>query len=371
MKKYFDCFVPIYKCNFKCHYCYLTLQNGAEECKEKTFPHSVEEMARALSAKRIGKDAYINLCASGETLLQEETVRLVRALLEDGHHVSIVTNGSITKRLSEIAMFPPDLLERLFFKFSYHYLELRRLNLFEQFFSNVRMMRDVGCSFTLEIVPCDELIPFIEDAKNRCIEALGAVPHCTIARDDRKFGIDILSGMSFDEYQKVWSAFDSELFRYKAKLYQHPVQTFCYAGDWCYYVHLGSGEVRPCNCGPVIANIYQSVDQPLPKRPMGNYCELPYCYNGHSWLSLGVNPGERGPKYSNLRNRICMDGTEWVKASYQRFWNAAAYDTNEEYSEKEKRRINRKRWRETHTIKLLMRALRKKIKRAVSGGDKA
>lgn len=336
MKKYLDCFVPIYMCNFSCHYCYVSLLDNFQKRKQ-SFPHSVEEMRRALSRERLGEGVYINLCAGGETLLIEDSVALIRALLEEGHHIAVVTNGSLTQRFEELVAFPRELTKRLFLKFSYHYIELKKKNLLDTYFANVRRMREAGASFTIEITPSDELIPLATEARERCERELGAAPHLTIARDDRKNGIDVLSKMGFEEYKRTWESFNSGLFKYKAYLYKHKIKSFCYAGDWTSYVNLATGEMRPCNCGAVLGNIYDDIDAPLPKRAMGHYCELPYCYNGHGWLSMGAAPDEKHPVYTELRNRVATDGSEWVSAEYQRFWAEQLFDSNPLYSDEQKR----------------------------------
>lgn len=40
----------------------------------------------------------------------------IRVLLENGHYLMVVTNGTVSKRFDEIAVLPPDLLKRLFFR---------------------------------------------------------------------------------------------------------------------------------------------------------------------------------------------------------------------------------------------------------------
>lgn len=348
MKKYLDCFVPIYMCNFSCHYCYVSLLDNFQKRKQ-SFPHSVEEMRRALSRERLGEGVYINLCAGGETLLIEDSVALIRALLEEGHHISVVTNGSLSPRFEEIAALPPELLRRLFFKFSYHYIELKRLNILDKYFANVRLMRDAGASFTIELTPSDELLPLLDEATERCVAELGAKPHATIARDDRKNGIDVLSEMSFDDYVKAWASLDSELFRYKTWLYHHKIKTFCYGGDWTGYINLATGSLSPCNCGRVFGNIYENVDKPLPRMAMGHYCELPYCYNGHGWLSLGANPEEKHTVYTEFRNRVCADGSEWITDEFKEFWAKQLFMDNVHYTDEQKREVDRLRRRERYT----------------------
>lgn len=359
MKKYLDVAVPIKVCNFKCHYCYISLLDQFQARLEK-FPHSVAEIRKALSKERWGDEVYINLCAGGETLLLEDSVELIRALLEEGHYIAIVTNGSMTKRFDEIVQFPSELRERIFFKFSYHYLELKRMNLFDVFFNNVRKVREAGCSFTIEVTPNDELIPYIDEMKELCRKELGAIPHNTIARDDRTGGINILSDLSQQEYENTWNALDSELFRYKMHLYHHKVKTYCYAGDWSAYINLITGDITPCNCGPVFGNIYEW-DKPVPKMAMGTHCELPYCYNGHGWISMGVAPEEKHPVYTELRNRICEDGTEWITDTYKQFWQAQLFTTNKTYTDAEKQMMDKKYKKLTSKPRKLLRKIARKL----------
>ena len=363
MKKYLDCFVPIYICNFKCHYCYVSLLNQFEE-KARVFPRTPEEIAQALSSKRIGDGVFINLCAGGETLLLNDSVKLIRYLLEEGHHLAIVTNGSLTQRFDEIIKFPKNLLKRLFFKFSYHYLELKKRNLFDIYFSNICKVRDAGCSFTVEITQSDELIPYAADAKLRCLRSLGAYPHCTIARDDRTGNIKILSKLPLEKYKEQWATFESPLFDYKMYLYQHKIKTFCYAGDWTAYINLATGDVNPCNCGPVFYNIYKNYDESLPRHAMGNYCELPYCYNGHGWLSLGADPDEYSPVYSLLRNRICLDQSEWITNEFKRFWEEQLFKTNIYYDDTRKNLVNLRRYLECQRVTRRFLSVYYKIRQA-------
>lgn len=124
IKRYIDCYVPITTCTLRCHYCYIT-QHGLFAQKIPKLKYSVGTVRKALSKERLGGTCLINFCAAGETLLLKELLDYVRALLEEGHYVMIVTNATVSNRFDEVVKFPPDLLRRLFFKFSYHYLELK------------------------------------------------------------------------------------------------------------------------------------------------------------------------------------------------------------------------------------------------------
>lgn len=133
IKRFIDIYVPVTSCTFRCHYCYIThhrlFGNRLPELK-----YSPEVVRKALSKQRLGGPCLINFCGGGETLLPEKTIDYIRVLLEEGHYVMVVTNASVSKRFEQIAAFPADLMKRLFFKFSYHYMELKKRNLLDTFF---------------------------------------------------------------------------------------------------------------------------------------------------------------------------------------------------------------------------------------------
>ena len=39
----------------------------------------------------------------------------------------------------------------------------------------------------------------------------------------------------------------------------------------------------------------------------------PFCFNGHAHIAWGMIPEYNSPSYYNVRNRVCDDGTNWVK----------------------------------------------------------
>lgn len=172
IKRFIDCYIPTETCNFRCHYCYVT-QHRKFNNKIAKFNYDPSYIRKALSRKRLGGICLFNLCAGGETLLSEDVVKITKELLEEGHYVMIVTNGSLTKRFQEISEFGKEQLSRLFFKFSFHYMELKRLNLLNTFFKNVELMEKAGASYTLEITPTDELEPYINEIKEVCMKKNG------------------------------------------------------------------------------------------------------------------------------------------------------------------------------------------------------
>lgn len=330
IKKFIEIYIPTETCNLRCHYCYITQQRKFNS-KLATFTHTPQEIRKALSKKRLGGICLLNMCAGGETLLSEDFLPIVKELLIEGHYIMIVTNGTLTNRFEEIAQWDQGLFQRLFFKFSFHFLEMKRLKWIEKFVQNVQLMKKVGASFTVEITPSDELIPYIDEIKKSCIDSFGALPHITIARNDRTDGIDILSNYSIDENKKIWGNFKSTLYDYKMEIYHVKRNEFCYAGDWSIYVNLETGDMKQCYCGKELDNIYKNIDKPLYFKAIGKKCTLPYCYNGHAFLSLGVIPELHSPTYATLRNRVCDDGTEWLQHSMKEFFNSKLNESNRQY----------------------------------------
>lgn len=356
IKRFIDCYIPTQTCNLRCHYCYIT-QNRKFNNKLAEFAYSRETICKALSKERLGGTCLLNFCAGGETLLSSEVLPLVRSLIEEGHYAMIVTNGTLKKRFDEVATWPKEVLERLFFKFSFHYLELKRLDLLELFFNNVNLMKQMGASFTVEITPTDELIPYIDEVKAICMEKLGTLCHVTVARDDRTDGIDVLTKYNFEEYKKIWGQFNSELFAFKTEIFYQKRNEFCYAGDWSAYLNLGTGALRQCYCGKLLGNIYEDVNKPIPFAAIGEQCTQPHCYNGHVFLTLGNIPELQTPTYAQMRNRVCSDGSEWLKPQMRALMSSKLSDSNKEYSSLRKEcNAMKERWDEfrqkVHRVKV-------------------
>ncbi|MDO5132519.1 MAG: 4Fe-4S cluster-binding domain-containing protein [Eubacteriales bacterium] len=335
IKCFIDLYIPTETCNLRCHYCYITQTRKFNE-KLAKFTHSPEEIRKAFSRERWGGACFINLCAGGETLLSQEVLPVVKEILSEGHYVSIVTNGTITKRFEDISMWPKELLKHLFLKFSYHFLEMKRLDWTELFFDNVRKMKEAGVSFTVEATPSDELIPYIDELKSTCMKQVGALCHVTIARDGRTDGIDVLSSYSWEEYIKIWRVFDSALFDFKAQIFYQKRKEFCYAGAWSYWIDLESGRIQQCYRTSAIGNVFDNMDKPVPKIPIGYACALPHCYNGHAFLSFGDIPELPSPTYAEERNRVCDDGTEWLQPEMDSFMRSRLYESNRQYNAWEK-----------------------------------
>lgn len=332
IKRYIDCYIPVTTCTLRCPYCYITKHRLFEGPLPK-FIYSAEHVRKALSKERLGGTCLINMCAGGETLLAPKVVDYAKALLEEGHYVMIVTNATINQPFDEFAKFPQELTKHLFFKFSYHYLELKKRNLFDRFFENIRKVRDAGCSFTLELTPSDDAIPYIEDIKEIARRELGAINHVTIARDEKDAKeLPMLTNLSKEKYTYVWGTFKSELFNYKLTIFEKKRKEFCYAGDWSFYLNMLTGDMTQCYQTYTHQNIFQDITKPIKFQAIGCNCKEHHCYNGHSFIVLGDIPQLKAPTYAALRNRVCADGTEWLKPEMKAFMSSKLYESNIEYS---------------------------------------
>lgn len=332
IKRYIECHVPVTTCTLRCSYCYIT-QHRLFEGPLPEFRYSPEHVRKALSKERLGGICLINLCGAGETLLAKEVVEYARAFLEEGHYVMIVTNGTISKRFDDFASFPDNLKKHLFFKFSYHYLEFKKRGLFDVFFNNIRKVRDAGCSFTLELTPSDDAIPYIDEIKQRAIAELGAPNHVTIARDERtKNRLPMLTHLSRQDYIDTWKTFNSALFDYKLTIFGHKRKDFCYAGDWSFCVNLATGKMKQCYRSYYRTDIFRDISKPIPFRAIGNCCKEQHCYNGHSLIVLGDIPSQSTPTYAELRNRQSLDGSEWLRPEMKSFMSSKLKESNTEYT---------------------------------------
>lgn len=336
IKMFIDTFVPVSTCTLRCHYCYIT-QSGKFAEKIPVFKYSADDVGKALSQERLGGVCHFNICGGGETLLPPQMTGYLKAILAQGHYVMVITNGTVSKRFDEIAEFPREMLERLCFKFSYHYLELKEKKLLPMFFRNIKKMRDAGCSFSLELTPSDEAIAVADELKQVAIDELGAPCHVTVARDETSPLHDkpILSKQfpTREAYRRFWGEkFKSDMFDYKLSVFGQKRKEFCYAGAWSGYLNLGTGVLRQCYCSFFSQNIFDDVEKPLKRVPVGCNCAEPHCYNAHAFLTLGLIPELDSIFYSRIRNRVCVDGTEWLNPRMKAFLSQKLRENNEEYT---------------------------------------
>ena len=317
-KHFINCYVPTQICNFRCSYCYIGQKKDFDGQKfECIYP--IETIKKSLSLERLGGICIFNLCAGGETLLQSEIIPIVKILLEMGHNVSIVTNGTITKSIDQLLEFPEDLLKMLYIKFSFHYFELTKRNCLEVFFSNVHKIQNSKASFSIDITPCDDLVEKIPVIKSIFENQMkGAMPHISVARDVTTKELRILTKMTREEYIKTWSVFDSAKFDYKIQEFQKPHKEYCCAGNKSFSLELTTGNCRICDGAPNpkemdFYNMYSNPEEAISFVEIGNNCPTAHCYNCHALLTLGTIPEIITPSYAEMLDRVDNDGKHWLK----------------------------------------------------------
>lgn len=323
--------IPMSICNFRCHYCYLSQRPVHFEGNQPKMKYTPEQVAKAMSKERLGGIAYMNFCADGETLLTKDIDKYIKILVEEGHYAEIVTNLTVTFVLEKILSWDKDLLKRVEFKCSFHYLELKSKGLLDRFAENVKKIWDAGASANIEITPSDELVPYIEEVIDFSIQNFGALPHLSIARNDNTKGIDYLTKLPMEEYDRIWSRFGSGFWEFKKTIFGKRQKNFCYAGDWSIYIDLTTGKATPCYCGQSLGDVFAYPESPIPKRAIGR-CPIAHCYNGHMLLTLGCIPQKYSTRYGDIRDRVKTDGTHWLQPELLDFFNSKLEETNEEYS---------------------------------------
>lgn len=323
--KYVTCHVPYKFCNLQCSYCYVRQKRNFEEVDLK-LP-SARYIAKALSPVRLGGIALINFCAGGETLLVKELIPIIAELVKEGHYISIVTNGTVSSAFDELLKCGID-LKHIFIKFSFHYLELKRTKMLERYFENIRRVRKAGCSVSVELVPSDDLVPFIEEIKECCLRNVGALPHLTVPRDDRDMNLKILTEYDLGEYRRIWGQFNSQMFDFK--LDNVSIKRFenCKAGEWSFQLNLETGAINKCLGNPYLDNIYDDICETIHLEAVGGDCCLPYCYNCHSYLALGLVEEIEAPTYWEVRDRETLDGHHWVTDEMKAVFTQKLYLNN-------------------------------------------
>lgn len=339
IKRLINFVLPVTACNFTCHYCYVG-QEGRNTGDMGSLQYSLEHIQRCLTTERLGGVCHINMCGLGETLLPDYAVKLADKMLENGHFVSVVTNGTATKRLHELCDFPQDYKDRLFIKFSFHYLELCKRNLLEHFFENVRMVKKNGIAFTVELTVNDESVPYIPEIQSISEKETGAVCHVIESRNMLD-GLSRLTRLPDQEHKEVWGSFHSDLFDFQQELWMEKRSEFCYAGDWICSLDVGSGNLMPCfGGGNMLQNIFEDTNEPIRFAAIGCNCQWPHCFAAYVLLSTGAIPEMDTPTYASFRDRRCIDDTGWLTPSVCEFFSSKLSESNKEYTESKKRYID-------------------------------
>ena len=340
IKRFIECLVPVTACNLKCSYCYV-IQEGRRKNEIPQFKYSPEHIGKALNKERLGGISYISICGAGETLIPKEMPKIIEEILKQGHFVNITTNGTLTERFDEITAIPKELLKRLHFAFSLHYIELKKLNCLDKFFKNVKMVQDAGCSFLVQLNLCDEYIPYIEEIKEKCFNEIGAYPQIAATRkedfSEQRQKIELHTDLDYKEYIDIGNKFESPLFDFTIKNFLVERKEFCYAGDWSFLLNLQTGDIKKCYAETEHQNIYEDLNEPIRFEAVGNNCKCKYCINSSHFMSLGVIPNIKTPTYAELRNR---EKAGWYNKEAKEFLNSKLNESNKIYSRTQKTLIN-------------------------------
>lgn len=328
IKRFIECTVPVTACNLRCSYCYLIQQNRRNTLPIK-FDYSPKHIGLALSRERFGGICLFSLTGAGETLIPRNVINIAQNILRQGHFVNITTNGLLSKRFDELIMFSSELLERLHFSFSLHYLELIRKNSLGIFFDNIQKVKKAGCSYVVQFNLCDEYVPHLDSIMKICLEKVGAPPQVAVTRREVGNDICLMTRSSRLDYVKLSKRFDSPLFNYGLENFNIKRNEFCYAGDWSFKLLLENGLLKSCYNSASSQNIFKDINKPIKFKAIGNNCRSPYCINSTHFMSLGIIPEIQSPSYATLRNR---KDANWYSELMETALNGKLSEMNNEYS---------------------------------------
>lgn len=330
IKRFFECLLPVTVCNLRCSYCYV-IQRNRRNMKLAAMKYTPQQIGAALNPTRLGGECFFSICGEGETTLQPELPEIVYQLLSQGHYVNITTNGTVGKKITDILNRNSQYTSRLQFAFSFHYLELIRLNLIDEFFKNVQRVKDAGASFFLQINLCDEYMPHIEAIKQICVERTGAVPQVAATRKEENGlqRVELLTTHTYEEYTMAGKSFQSPLFDFTMKNFNIKRKEFCYAGDWAANLDLSTGIMRRCYCSYIRQDIFKNPNEKINFLAVGNSCGSPFCMNSSHFMSLGVIPEIDTPTYVSLRDR---KGAGWYTEEMKGVLSSKLSDENHRYS---------------------------------------
>ena len=329
IKRFVECLLPVTACNMKCSYCYV-IQRDNRKMQMPKLKYSPERIGQGLSQERWGGVCYFSICGAGETLLPKEIVSITKEILKQGHYVNLTTNGTISNRINELLDLPKDMLNRVHFAFSFHYLELLRLNKINIFFENVRSVRNAGCSFVVQINLCDEYEPYLQEIKNICMDEIGAWPQVAATRKEinLKNNIELMTEHTYDDYMSLGKTFKSPLFDFTMENFNKKQKGFCYAGDWTGVLNLENGYLYRCYASNIKQDIFADVNSPINFVAIGAHCRSPFCMNSSHFLSLGACPELSTPTYVELRRR---DDGNWYSEMMKKFLSGKLQDNNQLY----------------------------------------
>lgn len=325
-------------CNLACSYCYLRQANYDQERKKNVFKYSMDVMRKAVSTERLGGSCLFSITGDGETLFPKEVLDLVDMLLEEGHYVMILTNGTLTQRIRELIERVKDKgkIGDIHILFSFHYMELKKKKLLDTFFDNIKYVHAEGCSFHTTVTLGENIDEEVADEiKYISLKELGANPHVAIARKDNPDGsFGIYTDLQEDRYFRMGEGFDSNLFKLDWQEFNNRRNEFCYAGDWMFGVNYSTGHCWQCLSNDTNSiNFFEDTDSKLDLKAVGYRCNRAYCSccNFQGW---GVMPEHKEMTWLEIYDR---PEAGWVKGNIKEVFAQKLWETNELYSDQQKK----------------------------------
>lgn len=83
-------------------------------------------------------------------------------------------------------------------------------------------------------------------------------------------------------------------------------------------------------------NIFDDIEKPIKFRAIGK-CREAHCHNAHAFLCFGDIPDMNSPLYSQVRNRVCVDGREWLSSEMKDAMSHKLLEKNRLYTLQERK----------------------------------
>lgn len=286
------------QCNLRCSYCYVTRANKGVKKEEVKIQYPIEIMVGAFSPKRLGGICDITVIGSAETLLERDVIPFIHGLLHQGHIVTVVTNATLSDRIEQLLDTDKEDIKNLIVKASLHWNELKKRNLIERYFINIKKVIEMGGSSYPFLVISDEYIPFLEDIVKTCKDYLGVPPHCSPCLDiinDKsiKYKADFRPRCTNEMVEKIDKMFDSKIYDEIVKNKEcNPQEQFCYAGVWSFGVDFSTGAMYKCHSVPLKGmNFYENIEKELKlDSPVACSCGIESCCLQYNFFAEGLMP---------------------------------------------------------------------------------
>lgn len=275
--------IPETRCNLNCDYCYV----GQKGNKKITLPYSVDYILKCLAPKRFGGPIFFGGVAPGETLLWEDIVDFTYGMLSYGHIVSYTTNMTVTPVIKKFCDFPRELRVNLELDASFHYLELKKKNLLNVYFENLRMLKRSGISYAIFLVISDIYIPYLREISELCKKEIGILPIAGMLRDYDYRGGRVIKHYSPEEEKLIEETCDMRQWHLQKKLYGKEMG-FCHAGEYSLSLNMMNGNYNKCWIAEGMGNLFKNPNEPIKFEPIG-FCPFNDCICA-SWQCFGLIP---------------------------------------------------------------------------------